>query len=115
MGLGSAELFSLQEAREAARDAHRQLARGEDPIDARRAERAKQAAEADGTLPPPAPLTANGKAAAWWGWQLIQYIDQRLALAQAREAKRVPPKPRSRLSEAPPKATAKTQKRKLRR
>jgi hypothetical protein len=83
----------------------------------------------NGTLPPPAPLTKNGKAAAWWGFQLIQYIDERRKLAHAREAKRVPPKPRAssrhdistpprprpRLSKAPPRPTAKPKKTKLRR
>jgi len=46
MGLGSAEMFSLAEARERAREAHRLLADGIDPIDAGRTERAQRAAEA---------------------------------------------------------------------
>jgi integrase len=45
MGLGPAALFSLQEAREKARDARRLRHEGIDPIDARRAERARQRLE----------------------------------------------------------------------
>lgn len=33
----------------------------------------------DGTLPPPIPLTADGKSKGWMGWQLIQVMQQRAA------------------------------------
>jgi predicted DNA-binding transcriptional regulator AlpA len=41
---------------------------------------------ADGTLPPPVPLTAYGKATGWYGFQLIQVIKDRLSKAEARAA-----------------------------
>jgi hypothetical protein len=46
MGLGSTETFSLEEARRRAHEARQLLADEIDPLDARRAERAKQAAAA---------------------------------------------------------------------
>src|SRR5882672_2570339 len=46
MGLGSAQVFSLAEARERAERARKQLADGIDPIQARDADRARQALEA---------------------------------------------------------------------
>jgi integrase len=46
MGLGSAAIFSLQQARQRRDDAHRLLADGIDPLEVRRAEQAKQAAAA---------------------------------------------------------------------
>ena len=51
----------------------------------------------NGTLPPPAPLTAHGKAAGWWGFQLVKYVEQRRELAQQRATARVQPKSRERL------------------
>jgi hypothetical protein len=46
MGLGSTETFSLEEARRRAHEARQLLADEIDPLDARHAERAKQAAAA---------------------------------------------------------------------
>src|SRR5258708_7821579 len=46
MGLGALHTFSLDEARARARKARQQLADGIDPLDARKAEHAKQTAEA---------------------------------------------------------------------
>jgi hypothetical protein len=46
MGLGSAADFSLEQARESARAARQLLKGGVDPLDARKAERIKQATEA---------------------------------------------------------------------
>src|SRR5262245_28518252 len=50
MGLGPLHAFSLQQARERARAARQQLADGIDPLDARKAERARQAVAAAKTL-----------------------------------------------------------------
>jgi hypothetical protein len=46
MGLGPLHTFALKEARERAREARQKLRDGVDPLDARQAERAKQAVEA---------------------------------------------------------------------
>lgn len=39
-----------------------------------------------GDIVPPAPLTAQGKACGWYGFQLIQMIDRRLAAAPLHRA-----------------------------
>jgi hypothetical protein len=44
----------------------------------------------DGTLPPPAPLTAHGKATGWMGWQLIEVQRKRLEAAAQRHAEEAP-------------------------
>jgi hypothetical protein len=73
------------------------------------------------TLPPPVSLTKDGKAKGWYGYVLIELVKER----QKQALERAPPKPkadevstpsrpRSRLSEAPPKST-KPKKRRLRR
>src|SRR5215472_13249230 len=46
MGLGGVDKFSLSQAREKARDLHRQIAEGIDPIDARKTEKVSKAIEA---------------------------------------------------------------------
>src|SRR5215469_10049791 len=46
MGLGGVDKYSLSQARERARNLHRQIAEGIDPIDARRAKMTAQAIEA---------------------------------------------------------------------
>ena len=50
MGLGSCGLFTLAEAREIAHEARRQLARGVDPIDARKADRSQAKLDAARSL-----------------------------------------------------------------
>src|SRR5262249_48462981 len=41
---------------------------------------------ARGDIDPPAPLTATGKAMGWYGFQLIEMIERRLAAAPLRRA-----------------------------
>jgi integrase len=84
MGLGSADIFSLADAREKARAARRLVAEGTDPIDSRQAERAARAVGAAKTMSfkecADAYIRAhqsgwrNAKHATQWGATLTTYV-----------------------------------------
>ena len=84
MGLGSASVFSLAEARERAREARRLVVQGIDPIEARRAERSAKALDAakamsfrqcaQGYIAAHRAGWRNDKHAAQWGSTLESYV-----------------------------------------